>query len=160
MTEWAWVSSKLSFPRSYINCSKNSLQSNSWHIKPQLSAHIFTYFIKLPLGCFWSSKTAKGKKVSDTFFVFLRCENVVFKRCFSSMAHMTRVEEKKEVLKSENWLHCTHHNWICHKSFNVYICIWIVTGYPELVWMEDMIETALSVPGKGKGELFLSSDMG
>lgn len=74
-----------------INCSKNSPQSNSWHIKPQLSAHIFTYFIKLPFGCFWSSKTAKGKKkVSDTFFVFLRCENVVFKRCFSSMKHMTK----------------------------------------------------------------------
>lgn len=82
-----------------INCSKNSLQSNSWHIKPQLSAHIFTYFIKLPFGCFWSSKTAKGKKVSDTFFVFLRCENVVFKRCFSSTEHMTRVERKKGSIK-------------------------------------------------------------
>lgn len=55
-----------------------------------------------------------------------------------------KVERKKEVLKSENRLHCTHNNWICHKSFNIYICIWMVTVSPELTWTEDMIETALS----------------
>lgn len=66
------------------------------------------------------------------------------------MEHMTRVERKKEVLKSENWLHCTHNNWICHKSFNIYICIWIVTIFPKLMRTEDVIDTA-PVPGKGKG---------
>ena len=52
---------------------------------------------------------------------------------FKHGAHDKSRKKKKEVLKFENWLHCTHNNWICHKSFNIYICIWIVTIYPKVM---------------------------
>lgn len=75
------------------------------------------------------------------------------------MEHMTRVErKKKEVLKFENWLHCTHNNWICHKSFNIYICIWIVSLSKAYVnWGRDRHSTR---PWKRKKGAFCIAHLG
>lgn len=37
-------------------------------------------------------------------------------------------KEKREVLKSENWLQHTHNSWVCHKGFHIRVCIWIGIG--------------------------------